>query len=53
AAISVRHNRYSVGYMVMDAKGHFVAVRSQSFEGLVDPKVAKILGVREALSWLK
>ncbi|CAH9142860.1 unnamed protein product [Cuscuta epithymum] len=42
-----------LAWVVRDAAGQFVAAGAKPWEGNISPKEAEILGVREALSWLK
>ncbi|KAL2504532.1 RNase H domain-containing protein [Abeliophyllum distichum] len=41
------------GLVIRDDLGSFVVARVVPVQGIVDPLIAKVLGVREALSWIK
>lgn len=42
-----------MGSVVRDAEGQFLMARSRRREGLVPPREAEALSLKEALSWLK
>ncbi|XP_019164321.1 PREDICTED: uncharacterized protein LOC109160490 [Ipomoea nil] len=42
----------SYGAVVRDSEGQFVAAKCGRLEGVVDPYIAEVLGVKEALLWL-
>lgn len=53
AAIFKESNKYSVAYVVRDSAGQLIEARTKSWSGHVSAEMAEIMGIREALSWIK
>lgn len=53
AAIHAGSRTTSFGWVIRDHEGSFVPAKSVCMEGVCQPKEAKALSLREALSWLK
>uniref|UniRef100_A0A803Q4T8 RNase H type-1 domain-containing protein n=1 Tax=Cannabis sativa TaxID=3483 RepID=A0A803Q4T8_CANSA len=51
-AIFEQFGRYGVGYTTRDHDGKVLAAFNKSFEGRVQSEMAKIIGIKEALSWI-
>lgn len=46
-------NSIGVGAVIRDAQGEFVRARSRRIGGLLQPREAEAISLREALSWVK
>uniref|UniRef100_A0A803QI10 RNase H type-1 domain-containing protein n=1 Tax=Cannabis sativa TaxID=3483 RepID=A0A803QI10_CANSA len=46
-------HKFGFGWVLRDARGFVIQVRTGSWQGCVDPGFAEALGVKEALSWIK
>lgn len=53
AALFAEAGKYSSACVVRDTRGQFLEAISSCKLGMVSPEMAEILGVREALSWIK
>ncbi|XP_074327095.1 uncharacterized protein LOC141665037 [Apium graveolens] len=53
AALFEDPNRYSYVVVIRDHSGHLVHAMSKCLLGKISPELAEVLGIREALSWLK
>ncbi|XP_062114086.1 uncharacterized protein LOC133825112 [Humulus lupulus] len=53
AALSTEASTYSFACVARDDQGHFIEAITCCRQGVVSPKMAEAMGVREALSWLK
>ncbi|CAI9777924.1 unnamed protein product [Fraxinus pennsylvanica] len=53
AAIFENQERAGLGLVIRDDRGSFIAAKVIPVRGITDPLIAEVLGVREALSWLK
>ncbi|WOG87677.1 hypothetical protein DCAR_0206908 [Daucus carota subsp. sativus] len=53
AAVFVSFNRYSYAFAARNYKGELLEARSKCNEGTISPDCAEIMGIREALSWIK
>lgn len=53
AAIFEDSSRFSYAMVVRSNTGEFVEARSRCTQGRVAPELAKAMGIREALSWIK
>uniref|UniRef100_A0A803NW84 RNase H type-1 domain-containing protein n=1 Tax=Cannabis sativa TaxID=3483 RepID=A0A803NW84_CANSA len=52
-AIFAAENRFGIGFLLRDTNGKLIEVFSSSKFGVVSPEIAEIMGVKEALSWIK
>ncbi|KAM6592724.1 hypothetical protein CsatA_000427 [Cannabis sativa] len=52
-AIFAAENRFGMGFLLRDSNGKLIEAFSSSKVGAVSPEIAEIMGVKEALSWLK
>ncbi|XP_060972588.1 uncharacterized protein LOC133038444 [Cannabis sativa] len=52
-AIFEAENCFGVGIVIRDQAGHLVEAVSTSKVGVVTPKIDEVIGVKEALSWIK
>ena len=53
AAIFEDLNCYSHAFVVRNHEGRLVEARSRGLHGRPNPELAEVLGIREALSWVK
>lgn len=53
AALFAEMGKYSYACVVRDSRGQFLEAISSCKQGMVNPEMAEVLGVREALSWIK
>lgn len=52
-AIFGESNCYSYSFVVRDHKGNLVKARSKYLRGSPSPDLTEVIGIREALSWIK
>lgn len=53
AAVKEGQDTYTVGMVLRNSQGHFLAGRVMKFAGTVQVMEAEMVGIAEALSWLK
>ncbi|XP_074336623.1 uncharacterized protein LOC141673782 [Apium graveolens] len=53
AVIFENSNSYNYAFVIRNHLGQFIEPRSKCLQGQASPELAEVVGVREALSWIK